>query len=131
MFRRFSDQPVEPDEKDSRAKNLSLTITDVQGATRKAAKLLFQIKDVRDELHILKTVAEYQEKVQNSMDKAIHSASNAAFDDNMKAKYVKNDIEELDRLARNIQEAVSEDQQRLPSPVSDFLSAVANDYYSS
>ncbi|KAI8317367.1 Ankyrin repeat and protein kinase domain-containing protein 1 [Colletotrichum sp. SAR11_240] len=106
LFSQFSKQPVELDEKHSRAKNHSLTITDVLGATRRASKLLFQIKDVRDELHILKTIADYQEKVQTSMDKAIHSASNAAFDENMKAKYVRNDVDELDRLACNIQEAL-------------------------
>ncbi|KAJ3945502.1 hypothetical protein N0V92_013486 [Colletotrichum tropicale] len=105
LFSQFSKQPVELDEKHSRAKNHSLTITDVLGATRRASKLLFQIKDVRDELHILKTIADYQEKVQTSMDKAIHSASNAAFDENM-AKYVRNDVDELDRLACNIQEAL-------------------------
>lgn len=114
MFRQFSKQPVELDEKHSKAKDHSLTITAVLGATRKAANLLFQIKDVRDELHILKTVADYQEKVQTSLDEAIHSASNAAFEENMKAKYVRNDIDELDRLARNIQEAVSEE----PTPLS-------------
>ncbi|KAJ0358501.1 hypothetical protein COL154_009127 [Colletotrichum chrysophilum] len=113
LFRQFSKQPVELDEKHSKAKDHSLTITAVLGATRKAANLLFQIKDVRDELHILKTVADYQEKVQNSLDEAIHSASNAAFEENMKAKYVRNDIDELDRLARNIQEAVSEESTLL------------------
>ncbi|KAI8308606.1 hypothetical protein K4K61_002478 [Colletotrichum sp. SAR11_59] len=65
-----------------------------------------KIKDVRDELHILKTIAEYQQKVQASMENTIPSVSKAGFDENMKAKYVKNDVEELDRLASNIQEAV-------------------------
>ncbi|KAJ0347538.1 hypothetical protein KNSL1_006425 [Colletotrichum chrysophilum] len=92
--------------------------------TMKAARLLFEIKDVRDELNILRTIVEYQQKVQlglngivpeyqqmmqlglNGIVPGIAFANSVDWDEDETAKYVANDIEELDRLAKKTEEAV-------------------------
>ncbi|KAI8294060.1 hypothetical protein K4K56_003099 [Colletotrichum sp. SAR 10_98] len=78
----------------------------VQDATRDAAKLLFEIKDVRDELNILKTIAEYQGKVQSLMDDNGPSDTDDGFDEDLTAKYVTKDIKELDGLAKKTEDAL-------------------------
>ncbi|KAJ0371534.1 hypothetical protein COL26b_009625 [Colletotrichum chrysophilum] len=91
----------------------------------KAARLLFEIKDVRDELNILRTIVEYQQKVQlglngivpeyqqmmqlglNGIVPGIAFANSVDWDEDETAKYVANDIEELDRLAKKTEEALN------------------------
>lgn len=76
-------------------------------ATKKTSKLLFEIKDVHDELNILKTIARSQLEVQSDM---VHKQNDATSGDAQKdltAKYVLNDIVELDRAANQTQSAVS------------------------
>ncbi|KAK1851264.1 hypothetical protein CCHR01_06104 [Colletotrichum chrysophilum] len=93
--------------------------------TMKAARLLFEIKDVRDELNILRTIVEYQQKVQlglngivpeyqqmmqlglNGIVPGIAFANSVDWDEDETAKYVANDIEELDRLAKKTEEALN------------------------
>ncbi|KAF3812131.1 hypothetical protein GCG54_00009815 [Colletotrichum gloeosporioides] len=78
--------------------------------TMKAARLLFEIKDVRDELNILRTIAEYQQKVQlglNGIVPGIVFADSVDWDEDETAKYVSSDIEELDRLAKKTEEALN------------------------
>ncbi|KPM44196.1 hypothetical protein AK830_g2319 [Neonectria ditissima] len=77
-----------------------LTSERLQVAAKKAANLLFEIKDVRDELNILKTIAEYQRKVQTSMARI---ETNAPAEEDLTAKYVCNDIRELDKTAEQTQ----------------------------
>ncbi len=67
---------------------------------RDTAQLLSQIKDIRDELNILKVVATHQRKVQDGL-------STETSQDSQSAAYIINDIEEMDRIATRIHEGVS------------------------
>ncbi|KAK1448688.1 hypothetical protein CMEL01_08003 [Colletotrichum melonis] len=75
-------------------------------AVKKAAQLLFEIKDVRDELNILRTVAEFQRKVQSRMDGREPNAISTVLDADLTAAYVRNDIDEMDKLAGRIRDAL-------------------------
>ncbi|UQC90706.1 uncharacterized protein CLUP02_16236 [Colletotrichum lupini] len=75
-------------------------------ADKKAAQLLFEIKDVRDELNILRTVAEFQRKVQSRMDGREPNAISTVLDADLTAAYVRNDIDEMDKLAGRIRDAL-------------------------
>ncbi|KAI3527918.1 hypothetical protein CABS03_11814 [Colletotrichum abscissum] len=74
-------------------------------AVKKAAQLLFEIKDVRDELNILRTVAEFQRKVQSRMDGREPNTISNVLDADLTAAYVRNDIDEMDKLAGRIRDA--------------------------
>jgi hypothetical protein len=67
-----------------------------------AEDLFADIKDVRDELNILKSAARFQKKVQLDL------AEGYVKDTNLSADYVENDIKEMDNVADRIQSAVSE-----------------------
>lgn len=82
------------------------TIEGIQSITKKAAQLLYEIKDVRDELNILKTIAEYQQKVQSHLDSRGPNAVSAEWDEDLTAEYVKSDIKEMERLAEWTEEDV-------------------------
>ncbi|CAH0044338.1 unnamed protein product [Clonostachys solani] len=69
----------------------------------KAHKLFIDVKDIRDELNILKSIAKYQEIVQEKMLGKKHCAEL-----NLPASYVVNDIAEMDKLVERIQSAQSE-----------------------
>lgn len=73
---------------------------------KKAAQLLFEIKDVRDELNILRTIAEFQRKVQSRMNGRELTATSPILDEDLTAVYVRNDIDEMDKLAGRIKDAV-------------------------
>ncbi|KAJ0310680.1 hypothetical protein Brms1b_008633 [Colletotrichum noveboracense] len=66
----------------------------------KVARQLCDIKDIRDELNILKTVATFQRKVQYQM---AGPCANGDFE----TDYILGDIREMDRFAEQTQEAVS------------------------
>ncbi|KAL3595568.1 hypothetical protein FPOAC2_09911 [Fusarium poae] len=80
--------------------------------TTDAAEYLFKIKDIRDELNILKTIAKSQHKVQSGLTRGktgqtchnCHIGSNSGPDIN--AQYVLSDILELDQAASQAQEAL-------------------------
>ena len=68
---------------------------------RAADKLFSEIKDIRDELNILKSIANYQDIVQRKL------LGKTSTDSDLAAKYIVNDIIEMDKLAKRIQLAVS------------------------
>jgi hypothetical protein len=72
-----------------------------RGSIMLAEKLFADIKDVRDELNILKSSARFQKKVQRDL------ARDYVYDTNHSADYVENDITEMDSVADRIQSAVS------------------------
>ncbi|KAM0497315.1 hypothetical protein ACHAP8_006805 [Fusarium lateritium] len=80
--------------------------------TKKAARCLFEIKDIRDELNILKTIAKSQQKVQAKLARSktgqachdCHTGNNLGPDIN--AQYALSDILELDQAAAQAQEAL-------------------------
>ncbi|KAJ4149121.1 hypothetical protein NW754_000560 [Fusarium falciforme] len=71
----------------------------LQNALEKVAKQLCDIKDIRDELNILKSIAAFQHKVQSNM------AGNGAKEE-LSSYYLLRDIDELDKFADQTQEAV-------------------------
>ncbi|KAI8723086.1 hypothetical protein NCS52_00163600 [Fusarium sp. LHS14.1] len=81
------------------AEHTSKKMKGLQKALKKVAKQLCDIKDIRDELNILKSIAAFQHKVQSTM------AGNGAKEE-LSSYYLLRDIEELDRFADQTQEAV-------------------------
>lgn len=65
----------------------------------KAKKLSCDIKDVRDELNILKSAARFQRVVQRNLARGQRNLD-------ISADYVENDIREMDEVASRIQSAV-------------------------
>ncbi|KAF5692443.1 hypothetical protein FDENT_2965 [Fusarium denticulatum] len=74
---------------------------DFGAAIQRAKNLCFYIKDVRDELSILKSVAGYQQIVQNGLgDKAVDESQ-------LSSTYVLKNLKELDDIAERIQSAIN------------------------
>ncbi|KAF5565383.1 het-6-heterokaryon incompatibility [Fusarium napiforme] len=74
---------------------------DISAAIKNAKDLYCDIKDVRDELNILKSVAQYQQIVQRGL------ASKEVDESHFSSTYVVKDLRELDSIAERIQLAVS------------------------
>jgi hypothetical protein len=74
---------------------------------KKAMEVFTEIKDIRDELNILKSFAQYQSIIQNKC-----SGGESASQD-LTADYIVNDLKEMDALAARIQSAVSYLRPRL------------------
>ncbi|KAF5985664.1 1-alkyl-2-acetylglycerophosphocholine esterase [Fusarium coicis] len=75
---------------------------EISSAIRKAKNLYCDIKDVRDELNILKSVAQYQQIVQRGL------AEKGVDESRFSSSYVVKDLKELDSIAERIQSAQSE-----------------------
>ncbi|KAF5671259.1 ankyrin unc44 [Fusarium heterosporum] len=88
--------PVEQQESD-KAKPIYTT----SEAIEKAKGLCYDIKDVRDELSILKSVAQFQSFVQEDLVGKGRGASR------LSSSYVMKDLEELDKIAERIQTAIN------------------------
>ncbi|KAF9877633.1 hypothetical protein CkaCkLH20_04768 [Colletotrichum karsti] len=84
-----------------------LTTEKLQNATLDAAKLLYDIKDVRDELNILKNVANLQQRVQSDLEKSFTKGSNNNDERDLTATYVCDDIAELEKVAERINDALN------------------------
>ncbi|KAF5570167.1 ankyrin [Fusarium phyllophilum] len=75
---------------------------DISAAIKKAKNLYCDIKDVRDEHNILKSVAQYQQIVQRGL------AGKEVDESWFSSTYVVKDLKELDSIAQRIQSAQSE-----------------------
>lgn len=71
----------------------------LQDKLEEVAKLLRQIKDIRDELNILKSIAAFQHKVQSTMPRSVAKEELSSY-------YLLTNIEELEKFADKTQEAV-------------------------
>ncbi|KAF4785494.1 hypothetical protein HER10_EVM0006852 [Colletotrichum scovillei] len=91
-------------------------------AIRKAEDLSSRIKDIRDELNILKAVAQYQRDVQREMQKLPGSQEAG-----LSASHVVNDIKEMDKVADRIQTSVNNTLSLQQTTVSLEMSMAAND----
>lgn len=88
-------------------KQKSVTLPGLKKTLESVAKQLCNIKDIRDELNILKTVATWQNKVQSTMaKKKIGEEDSKATKTELLAEYILTDIEELGEIAMQVQEAV-------------------------
>ncbi len=65
-----------------------------------AADLSKDVKDIRDELNVLRTIADFQLTVQSRL------AGDSTRKDDLSAQYVLTDIKELEKVAEKIQEGV-------------------------
>ncbi|KAH0443971.1 hypothetical protein CcaCcLH18_00797 [Colletotrichum camelliae] len=106
LYGQFSGQKrdLRQEEVDNSSSHGNLSTT--EAAVKKAAQLLFEIKDVRDELNILRTIAEFQRKVQSRMNGRELTATSPILDEDLTAVYVRNDIDEMDQLAGRIKDAL-------------------------
>ncbi|CAH0054474.1 unnamed protein product [Clonostachys solani] len=75
---------------------------EIRKAIKQAEKLSCDVKDIRDELNILKSVAIYQRDVQDRLSAVLKKEVRS----NLTAKYVEGDINGMDKVAERIQSAV-------------------------
>ena len=74
---------------------------ETESIIKDAEVLLYGIKDVRDELKILHAVATYQQDIQQSL-----STNSGTVKSSRTATYVVNDINAMDKVARDIESSV-------------------------
>ncbi|KAJ4315375.1 hypothetical protein N0V84_008384 [Fusarium piperis] len=75
---------------------------DLRTALTKVSEQLCHIKDIRDELNILMSIARFQRKVQSTMARSGPKSP----DEDLSSDYLLRDIKELDKFAEQTQEAV-------------------------
>ncbi|KXH50150.1 hypothetical protein CSIM01_07374 [Colletotrichum simmondsii] len=98
----------------------------LRDATWKAAKLLQNVKDARDELNILRTVVEFQQNVQLKMHN-VEKKFSSEFDSwGLQSTDVLKDITELDRIAQRTYEAVNTTITLHESEIANLQSGLAN-----
>lgn len=87
---------------------------DLKDALKTVAEQLRHIKDIRDELNILMSIARFQHKVQSTMNKVQTSQNHRSQsymtksqpDEDLSSDCLLRDLKELDRFADQTQEAV-------------------------
>ncbi|KAI6758608.1 hypothetical protein HG530_010848 [Fusarium avenaceum] len=92
----------------------SKMMKDLKDALKTVAEQLRHIKDIRDELNILMSIARFQRKVQSTMNKVQMSQNHRSQsymtksqpDEDLSSDYLLRDLKELDRFADQTQEAV-------------------------
>lgn len=72
----------------------------IKDAIEREVQLLSDIKDVRDELNILKSIVKYQSGVETQL------LGNSSTDQAWSAKYIEGDLGAMDELAKRIADAV-------------------------
>lgn len=91
-----------PDEATGEAKSLTTDdADDLETVLTNASELACSVKDIRDELNILRSIVNFQLTVQEDM------AGNPESSTGITAHYFWKDIEELENVARRVQESVS------------------------
>ena len=86
-------------------------VKEAQDPISKAAKLSCDIKDIRDELHIIRTITQYQKTVQDSLNdkQSNHKGNSEAAipaGANRSATHIIKDITRMDMTANRIHSAV-------------------------
>ncbi|KAJ4230958.1 hypothetical protein NW759_002941 [Fusarium solani] len=97
-------QPMKdaPDEATDEAKSLTTDdADDLETVLTNASELACSVKDIRDELNILRSIVNFQLTVQKDM------AGNPESSTGITAHYFWKDIEELENVARRVQESVN------------------------
>ncbi|UPK90819.1 hypothetical protein LCI18_001754 [Fusarium solani-melongenae] len=90
------------DEATDEAKSLTTDdADDLETVLTNASELAYSVKDIRDELNILRSIVNFQLTVQNDM------AGNPESSTGITAHYFWKDIEELESVARRVQESVN------------------------
>ncbi|KAH6880036.1 hypothetical protein B0T10DRAFT_519632 [Thelonectria olida] len=92
----------------------------IREAIIKAQKLSSHIKDIRDELNILKATAKYQKPIQDAL------SGDRAMQAGLTASYIVNDIEEMDNVADRLQSAVNTTLSLQQSEIANYQATIAN-----
>ncbi|RSL93591.1 hypothetical protein CEP52_013157 [Fusarium oligoseptatum] len=91
----------------------------LQDALHKVSVQLCQIKDIRDELNILKSIARFQRKVQSTM-------AGSKTKEELSSYYLLRDIDELDKVSNQTQEAIKTALTLQESDIARFQAEIAN-----
>ncbi|KAJ4226298.1 hypothetical protein NW759_004884 [Fusarium solani] len=91
----------------------------LQDALNTVAVQLCQIKDIRDELNILKSIAKFQRKVQSTM-------AGSGAKEEFSSYYLLRDLDELDKFSNQTQEAVKTALTLRESDIASFQAQIAN-----
>ncbi|KAM5363840.1 hypothetical protein ACJZ2D_011816 [Fusarium nematophilum] len=94
---------------------------EIRNAIKKAERLYCDIKDVRDELNILKSAAQYQHIVQMGL------SDMQTKDADLTAAYVVNDLKEVDIVADRIQSAVNTTLSLQQSEIANLQASLATE----
>ncbi|CAH0051314.1 unnamed protein product [Clonostachys solani] len=78
----------------------------INDAIKLAKEMSCQIKDIRDELNILKSVAQYQREVEEKL--STNSRKTGSGNASLRANYVIEDISQMDTVSLRIQSSISE-----------------------
>ncbi|RSL93024.1 hypothetical protein CDV31_014904 [Fusarium ambrosium] len=101
------------------ADRTSAMMKDLWAALTTVSEQLCHIKDIRDELNILMSIARFQRKVQVTMD------GKGAGED-LSSQYLLKDMKELDKFAEQTQEAVKTTLTLQESDIASFQAQIAN-----
>ncbi|KAK1469781.1 hypothetical protein CMEL01_01548 [Colletotrichum melonis] len=107
----IDDKPTRKDTENELERKRQARIKNDLIAIRKAEDLSSRIKDIWDELNILKAVAQYRQDVQREMEKLPCSQ-----DAGLSAPHVVNDIKKMDKVAGRIQTSLASQQHSITSP---------------
>ncbi|KAL6352541.1 hypothetical protein LRP88_14311 [Fusarium phalaenopsidis] len=91
----------------------------LRAALTTVSEQLCHIKDIRDELNILMSIARFQRKVQVTM-------AGKGTDEDLSSHYLLRDIKELDKFAEQTQEAVKTTLTLQESDIAGFQAEIAN-----
>ncbi|EXF75204.1 hypothetical protein CFIO01_06162 [Colletotrichum fioriniae PJ7] len=95
--------------------------TTMEDAFEEAEKLYGDIKDVRDELNILKSVAQHQKTVQMGLENKEKLTAD------LSAAYVVNDIEQMEAVAQRIESAVNTTISLQQNEIANYQAKLAGD----
>lgn len=98
--------------------------TNIKTAISDAERLFSEIRDIRDELNILRSIANHQKIVQNKLFRQANSSAEL----DLTADYVVDDIAEMDRTAERIESTINGFvAQRIGNQQSDFANRQADE----
>ncbi|CAH0023250.1 unnamed protein product [Clonostachys rhizophaga] len=105
LFERFSKFSLKTN--DRHGLEHLLLDNEIRKATEEAKRMSCEIKDIRDELNILKSVAQYQRDVEQKLS-TNDSSKMGSRNSSLRANYVVEDVSQMDRVSLRIQSSISE-----------------------
>jgi hypothetical protein len=104
LFERFSKFSLKTN--DRHGLEHLLLDNEIRKATEEAKRMSCEIKDIRDELNILKSVAQFQRDVEQKLS-TNDSSKTGSRNSSLRANYVVEDVSQMDRVSLRIQSSVS------------------------
>uniref|UniRef100_A0A8H7NC66 Ankyrin repeat protein n=1 Tax=Bionectria ochroleuca TaxID=29856 RepID=A0A8H7NC66_BIOOC len=105
LFERFSKFSLKTN--DRHGLEHLLLDNEIRKATEEAKRMSCEIKDIRDELNILKSVAQFQRDVEQKLS-TNDSSKTGSRNSSLRANYVVEDVSQMDRVSLRIQSSISE-----------------------